>query len=464
MGKKYLKIADSLEQQIIEETLTIGNKLPSVRSLANELNVSIGTVQNAYGLLEDKSLIESKDRSGYYVCASKKIDIETPGVESFESTPEDINVVETAIKVMKYTKTDAKYQLGSAIPNIEARAIKQMQSSLRKFAHYTPNSYEGPQGYQPLRKEIAKRSLRTGKTYRTDDLVITSGCQESLSISLQATTNVGDLIAIESPCYYGMLQALEILGRRVIEIPLCPDKGMDLNYLEAMVKQHNVKAIMLNPNYSNPTGYTYNYKQKVFINSLIEKYDIPLIEDDVFSELGRVESRPPTIHSLNNNGQVLLCSSFSKSISQDLRVGWIEPGRYFEKVRNYKYATTLGTSSLQQYALADFLSTANYERHLRYIGIDYYKRRNIFLEAVKEFFPDGTKASQPEGGYLCWIKIPSDINSLELYYKAKQNSIGITPGSLFSQSDRYKKYIRLNYGCINKERIPEAIEALSKLI
>ncbi len=464
MDLKYRNIADKLEQQINDGTWEQGNKLPSIRNLSRELKVSIGTIQQAYALLEDKEIISSRNRSGYYINSRNAIQIDPPEKISFNSKPKEINIMETSISIMKSTEENTLYPMGSAVPNIDAKAIKQIHNSIKKFALYTPNCYEGPQGYLPLRKQIAKRSIKTGKTYNENEIIITSGCQEALTIALQVTTEQGDLVAVESPCYYGILQTLEILGRKVLEIPVSPTEGMDLNHFEYLLKQHPVKAVIINPAYSNPTGYTYTDSQKKHLSDLSTKYQLPLIEDDIFAELGINYCRPRTIHSFDKNGYTILCSSFSKTLSQDLRIGWMVAGRYFKKARAYKYASTLGTSSLQQFALADFLSTQNFERHLRHISLEYKKRQTYFLKLIQNHFPEGTKASHPQGGFLCWLKLGDHVNSMKLYNSAMELGIGITPGELFSPSNRYKNYIRLNYGYIKIEKMDEILHLLSTLI
>jgi DNA-binding transcriptional MocR family regulator len=255
-----------------------------------------------------------------------------------------------------------------------------------------------------------------------------------------------------------------VLGRRVLEIPVCPDRGMDLDQLESLLQRHNVSALVLNPAYSNPTGHCYSDEHKSQICHIVSRLDIPLIEDDVFAELGHGFNRPKTIFSFDHQGRVLLCSSFSKSLSQDLRVGWLVPGRYFLKARDYKYASTLGTSSLQQWALADFLQGKQYERHLQSVSINYGKKLCLFKEMIKELFPKETKMTQPKGGYLSWIKLPGSLDSLRLYDLALQQGISITPGRLFSVSPRFNNYIRLNFASLPPEKMHRALTELACLI
>jgi len=462
--KKYQEIVQFFEAQIDQGYWLPGEKLPSIRKAAADLQCSIGTVQHAYELMEDRRLLVSRDRSGYYVQAQEFPQWELQEEPLFESHPGPVNMLETAIEVMERKESSIAYGLGSAIPFLDPSLEKHMQKVLVRAARMKPNHYEGPLGYFPLRKEIARRSIRAGRAIPAEDLMISSGCQESLFLALQVTTEPGDLVLVESPCYYGVLQTLEIMNRRVLEIPVCPQRGMDLNYLESLLQKHSVSAMVINSSFSNPTGFTYSDEDKEAICHLFNQRGIPIIEDDVFAELSFSESRPRSIHSYDTEGNVLLCSSFSKTLSQDLRVGWLEAGRFFKEAKAYKYVSTLGTPAIQQYALAEYLSTQQYERHLRAVRQVYRAKQRIFLNGIREYFPGETKVSTPKGGFLAWLKLNPIIDSRDLYRKALGRGVGITPGFLFSPSGRFNHYIRLNWGVLETARMEEGLEILASLL
>lgn len=462
--KKYLEIIQFFESQIDQGNWLPGEKLPSIRKTAADLQCSIGTVQHAYEMMEDRRLLVSKDRSGFYVQAQDFPEWELKEEPVFESDPGPVNILETAIEVMERKGTSITYGLGSAMPYLNPAMEKSMQKALVGAARRKPNHYEGPQGYFPLRREIARRSIRAGRAIPAEDLMISSGCQESLFLALQVSTEPGDLVLVESPCYYGLLQTLEIMNRRVLEIPVCPQRGMDLNLLETLLQKHSIAAMVINSSFSNPTGFTYSDEDKERVCRLFCKRGIPIIEDDVFAELSFSESRPRSIHSFDTEGNVLLCSSFSKTLSQDLRVGWLEPGRYFKEARAYKYVSTLGTPAIQQYALAEYLSTRQYERHLRTVRQVYRAKQRVFLNGIRTFFPDETKVSTPRGGFLAWLKLNSAIDSRDLYRKALSRGVEITPGFLFSPGRRFDHYIRLNWGGLERNQMEKGLEILASLL
>lgn len=464
MGLLYEKTAGILLQQIENGSLQAGDKLPSIRQLSKKLKVSIGTVQQAYALLEDRQWITPKERSGYYVSPPQRIPIDSPQTPLLTTKPSSVEITENAMSVVITASKKKLTQLGPAIPNLEGTAIKQIQKSLLKYASVTPNQCEDPQGYLPLRQQLARRSISTGKAFSADEVVITSGCQEALDIALRCIAKEGDIIAVESPCYHGGLHTLEVLGMKVVEVPVIPDRGIDLRRLEELILRWPVKAILLNPTFSNPTGYSCSDEAKQAIVHMLEQYDLPLIEDDIFAELGWAESRPRSIQSFDRDGRVILCSSISKTLSQDLRVGWMVPGRYTEKARTLKFVSSLCCASLQQFALADFLSTQRFERHLRWVTAEYCKRQQILLTLIQQYFPEGTHATQPQGGFVCWVKLPENIDGMKLYQDALASGISITPGEIYSPTRHFKNFIRLSYGVISENKMEWAIKELARLI
>ncbi|MEA3467038.1 MAG: PLP-dependent aminotransferase family protein [Thermodesulfobacteriota bacterium] len=460
----YKKVGKIISNQIGNKTLQCGDRLPSQRQLSQQLNVSIGTVQHAYADLDDQGLIQPKPRSGYYVKAFNIIPIAPPETDFFKSTPAVVNIFETGVSVMRSAANKNIIQMGSAVPDVQGRAVTQLHQALKRNAHKVPNYGEDPLGYLPLRRQLARRSYNTGKSCHPDEIVITSGCQEALTIALRCIAKPGDVIAVESPCYFGMLQALELLELKAIEIPVSPVDGIDTVVLESVLENWPVKGIVLNPSFSNPSGYLCSDSKRREIARLISAYDVPLIEDDVFSNLGFSGERPKTIQSYDHDGRVILCSSISKSICPDLRIGWIMPGRYTEKARKLKYISTLCAPFHPQFALAEFLSTNRFERHLRSMAPLYQKKQGQLLNAIQHRLPEGTKATQPQGGFLCWLQLPKTINAFTLYQHAIKRGLSVLPGELCSPSGRYKNYIRLNCAVASAEQIDASMKTIADII
>lgn len=460
----YQKTAETIALQIDNGSLQQGDKLPSIRQLSNQLKVSIGTIQQAYAELEDQELIIPRNRSGYYVNRPPRVPILCPSTPPLKREPSEVGIMETAISVIVTSSLPEMVPLGGANPNLDGAGVAQIHKLLGKHAHTVPPGYGNPQGYLPLRQHLARRSITAGKPYSADEIVITSGCQEAVTLALRCFTKPGDIIAVESPCYYGLLQAIELSGLKAVEVPVSEEKGFDLERLENLVEHWNVKGLLLNPTFSNPSGYSCSDEDKQAIVEMLEKHDMYLIEDDIYADLGWSETRPRSIHSFDQNGRVFLCSSFSKMLSHDLRVGWIVSGKHHQQVKNLKFIQTLGSPLLQQMAIADFLSTQRLERHIRWATREYQKRQRFLLKQLHQHFPPGTHATQPEGSFICWIELPLQVNGMRLYHDALEEKISITPGEIYSPTRQFKNYIRLNYAKASESQTEQAIQKLAELI
>ena len=227
------------------------------------------------------------------------------------------------------------------------------------------NAYAPSWGVEELRVQVARRALATGCTVTPDEVMVTSGGQEAIALCLQAFCKAGDTVALESPCYYGFLQAMEALGIKGLEIPAHPTDGLSLEALELALRTHDIKAVLAIPNFNNPLGSCMPPARKKALAAMLAKRGIPLLEDDIYGDLHHGDVRPMTCKSFDRTGNVILCDSFSKTLSPGLRVGWMAPGRYLEKLRYHKLISNLASPALTQLAVADFLANGGFDRHLR---------------------------------------------------------------------------------------------------
>ena len=296
-----------------------------------------------------------------------------------------------------------------------------------------------------------------------DDIVVTGGCQEALSLALRAVANPGDIIAIESPTFYGLLQVIDSLGMRALEIPTDPNHGMSLDALALAIEQWPVRACVVVPNFSNPLGYCMPPARKQALVSVLARHDIALIEDDVYGELGFSAPRPEAAKAWDEDGRVLYCSSFSKTLAPGLRVGWIAPGRYRERIEYLKYVLNLASPTLPQLAVAEFLERGGYDRHLRQVRGDYARQIARMIQTVGKTFPEGTRVTQPAGGFVLWVELPSGSDAMRLYRQALAERISIAPGPMFSATQKYGNFIRLNCAQPWDERMERAMVTLGRL-
>lgn len=464
--KIYQQTAELLRKQILDQQLRPGDPLPSIRELSTRLNIGRNSVIHAYMLLEDEQLIEPRPRSGYYVRARPL----SPNT-SARPEPRRVELGATALEIIGAAQNARLVPLGSADPEAHGSAREYFYRRLSRHARDAASTssgnshYVAPPGLHDLRAQLARRFNSTLVQAGADDIVITNGAQEAITLALLALARPGDTLAVESPCYYGTLQCIEALGMRALEIPSHPQHGMDMEALSQALTCWPVKAILTNPSFSNPTGACSPVADRQALLRLAAEHDLPIIEDDVFGELCHQGSRPAPIKAFDTQGRVLLCSSLSKTLDSDIRIGWIMPGRYFEQVNYLKYVTTLASPGILQRAGADFLADNRYERHLRQVRRRYQARLGLLLEAIYQYWPAAAVPLTPKGGFLCWVELPIGFDGDRLYREAQQAGIGITPGSLFASDMRFSHCIRLNYSTF--EATPyyrQAIKTLGELI
>jgi DNA-binding transcriptional MocR family regulator len=355
---------------------------------------------------------------------------------------------------------------GSATPSDDLEAPRRvMRLCAARARALGPRAlgYAVPPGDRDLRLQVARRGVDAGCSFGPDDVVITSGCQEALVLCLRAVTSPGDAVAIESPTFYGTLQAIKSLDLRALEIPTHPETGISLDALEMALTEWPVRACVLTPNASNPLGYVMPDAQKAALCRLLEQHDVPLIEDDIYGELTFAPSRPRAVKSWDRKGQVLLCSSVSKTIAPGLRVGWTVPGRFRDQVTHLKLVTSLATATLPQAAVAAYLEQGGFDRHLRAARLLYRRNRDRLIELVAEHFPAGTKVTRPAGGFVAWLELPRRIDAMALYSRALAAGISVAPGPLFSARERYRHFLRLNFAPRWDARRTDALARLGAL-
>ncbi|MHA3771939.1 aminotransferase-like domain-containing protein [Verrucomicrobiota bacterium sgz303538] len=462
----YESVAEQIAQLIDLGTLRPGERIPSVRKLSRQRRVSISTILQAYRVLENRGLIEARPQSGYFV----RVKPWTPPAEPEISRPAkratQVNVSELAVRVMKATRDPALVRLGAALPSPELLPTVQLNRCLAAVSRRNRtlgSNYSIPPGNSALRIQIARRALDTGCTLAPDDIVTTVGGMEALNICLRAVTKPGDTIAIESPTYFGILQCIESLGLKALEIPTHPRDGVSLDALAYALETQPIAACLFVLNFNNPLGSCMPDAHKEQLVAMLAEREIPLIEDDLYGDLPFNGIRPRTAKSFDRKGLVLLCDSFSKTLAPGYRVGWCAPGQWQERVELLKMVTTVATPTLPQMAVADFLANGGYEHHLRRIRKLYAEKVQLVSQAVGEFFPEGTRVTRPTGGYVLWVELPTQVNSLELFDRALAAGISIAPGPLFSAKGKFTNFIRLNCGNPWTPQIESALRTLGQM-
>jgi len=324
------------------------------------------------------------------------------------------------------------------------------------------SEYSVPPGNLALRTQVARRAFEAGCALSPDEIVITSGGMEALNLCLRVVAKPGDTIAIEAPTYFGVLQCIEALGLKAVEIPTHPRDGVSLDALAYALDTQPIKACLFVLNFNNPLGSCMPDANKERLVEMLAARGIPLIEDDIYGDLAFSGARPRPAKSFDRGGLVLLCDSFSKTLAPGYRVGWCAPGRWQQQVEHLKFVTNVATATLPQMAVADFLANGGYNHHLRRIRKLYAEKIQLMSQAVSASFPAGTRITRPTGGYVLWVEMPSSVNSLELFDRALAAGISIVPGPVFSAKGKFKNFIRLNSGNPWSKSIERAVAQLGK--
>lgn len=341
--------------------------------------------------------------------------------------------------------------LGAALPDplwLPTDTLQRaLQSASRRLdAH--GQSYSLPPGRVDLRNKVAARAAQWGARFGADDLVITAGATQALRLALRAVCQPGDAVAIEQPAYFGTLLLLEDLGMKALQIPTDPIEGLLLTPLADAIKQHRPAAVLASPTVQNPLGASMPVARKQELVALLEQAGIPLIEDDVYGDLAGEGQRPPACKAFDHSGNVIYCSSLSKTLAPGWRIGWIAAGRYHSQVLQARMAGDWAVAPSLEAATSDVLASGDYDRHLRRLKVRVAEGVRAVIARVEASFPTGTRVTAPEAGFLLWVELPPRINALEVHRRALALGIGVSPGPLFSPAAELENFLRLN--CANE--------------
>ncbi len=465
--KLYEQLADEIAQLIRTGVLAANEKVPSVRTASRTYDVSQATVFQAYYLLESRGLIQARPRSGYFVRAQAKRALAEPEMSAARVESTDVDVSELVFSILGSIKDPDTIPLGSAFPSPDLFPLARLARSMGKGIQQLPARAilaDMTHGHPNLRRQIALRYMVNGVINAPDELVITNGALEALNLCLQVATKPGDLVAIESPTFYAALQILERLQLKAVEIPVHPRDGIHLPSLTDSLQRLPIKACWFMSNFHNPLGASMSDEKKQSLYDLLHQHQVPLIEDDVYAELYFGNTPPKPVKSVDRDGLVMHCGSFSKNLAPGYRVGWVSAGRYTEQIHRLKLMTTISPSVPAQVAIADYLQHGGYDRHLRKLREILEHQQQLMLDAIAKYFPKSTRVTRPAGGYFLWVELPAQVDSLQLFSMALAQGISIAPGPIFSATRRYQHCIRLNYGCNWSAGIDAAMATLGKLI
>lgn len=462
----YEHLADELAALIASRVFAPGDRLPSIRHLAQQKRLSISTVMQALRLLEDRGLVDAKPQAGYYVRHRARSLVATPEVQDMKE-PTYVGINNLLMEVLRAMKMPGALQLGLSWPPDDLLPVKRMQLVMSSLARRRPEllTMDGcfDTNEPNFVRQVIRRAVDWGRI-SPQEIIATNSCTEALSLGLRAVAKPGDTIAIESPTYFVLLQLIESLGMKALEIPTDPKTGISIDALELAMREGLVQACLLVPNANNPLGCIMPESNKKRLAALLSRYDVPLVEDDVYRDMCFTSERPWPVKAYDTSGHVLLCSSFSKVVSPSARVGYIVAGRYTEQVAYLKNVSSGGTNHFTQAALADFVGSSSYDGQVRRTRRMMVQRVARMSDAVSEYFPAECSVSSPQGGFVLWVQMPEEVDALVLHRHALDRNIAFMPGQLFSASGKFGNCIRLNCGNAWSEQIEGAVRTIGELV
>lgn len=463
---RYEQLAGELAAMIESGVLCRGDRLPSVRQLSRERRLSVSTVLQALHLLEDKEMVEARPQSGYYVRQARASHAE-PLLRSPPEAPMQVDISQRLVSVLQAGTRPGVAPLAAALPAPALLPVNALNRLYAGVARRHPALLSGGSHINmdepALVRQLVRRSLAWGGAVAAEEFVITNSCTEALGLCLRAVTKPSDTVAVESPAYYLMLQLLETLGLKALEIPTDPRTGMSLDALELATRQGGVAACLIVSNGSNPLGCVMPDERKRQFATLTAARGVAVIEDDIYGDLHLGNERPWPIKAYDKVGNVMLCSSFSKSLSPSLRIGFVAAGRYRPAIALQKTITSGGTNPITQHVLAEYLESGAYDRHLRTLRRAYERQVEAMRLAVSRYFPANTRIAQPQGGYVLWVELPETFDTTCLYEQAIAEQLAYVPGELFSASGMYRNCLRLNCGNPHTAEIDDAIRRLGAI-
>lgn len=465
--KRYEILANSIADGIRSGQIPIGSRLPSVRQIVAQRGVSQSTVFRAYYLLEEWGLVRAEERAGYFVTPGAAVKLAPSHAPASPAESTRVDISDLVFSVLDAAKHPGIVPLGSAFPSPllfpSARLLKSLAQGTRALSPWSTVA-DLPPGNDHLRRQIGLRYVAAGVAVPPEEIVVTNGALEALNLCLMAVTRPGDVVAVESPGFYAALQAIERLDLRALEIPVDPVTGLDLDALAAALDKHPVRACWFMTNFQNPTGVTLPDEKKRALVELLARHDVPLIEDDVYSELHFSRDRPLPAKAFDHQGLVMHCSSFSKTLAPGYRIGWATAGRFSDRVKRLKLMTTLSSCIPAQAGIADYLEYGGYDRHLRKLRGAMQSQLASMEAALRRYLPPEVRWVTPTGGYFVWLQLPDAVDAMALHRLAIGRGISIAPGPIFSATHAFQNCVRINFGHPWSVKIDEAIRSLAEIL
>lgn len=458
---KYQIFTSVIEEQIKNGTFSSGDRLPSVREIKEKYKMSTSSVQSGFDYLVMKGYVENRPRSGFFV-SLKHNDAVPDHLSKFPEVVRDSDFNKKLKLTSKAGKLSEQTSFNAAAPNDllipQKLILRKMQEVIREKGASILRYYPA-NGSQILREKIAIRASKYGFSMNAEELIVTDGALQALYLALASVTQAEDLVAVESPCVFSVLEVISNLKLKIIEIPVHYRTGFDVDYLKDRLNKNNIRAVVLTPNFHNPTGILMSDEAKEELALMANSFQIPIIENDIYGDLYFEGDRPSTIHQFDKNGWVITYSSFSKTLAPGIRLGWLNAGRFFAQVERLKFSLGRSVAPIYQELMIKILDGNIYERHLRSLRKQLEIQCIEILNTLKGNFPKDSYFHRPTGGYSIWGQLPENVDMDKFRTYCKREKIAFTPGFTFTFTNIYSHHFRIVFA----ERITtESFSALKR--
>jgi DNA-binding transcriptional MocR family regulator len=475
----YQRIAAHYLDAIQLGALPEGERFPSVRTLMRRHAVSLSTALQACRHLEDQGWLQARPRSGYFVQVPPALTgarlppasdpTQAPGGPALPDAAAYVGIHAHVSQLLAQgQRQPVRINLATVVgpPSLYPTAAlqKSLQQQLRRHPDCLTRQADS-HGLPAFKEAVVQRALARGLGgVSPSQVTVTHGCMEAMNLALRAVTQPGDTVAVESPTFYGMLQVLEALGLRALEIPTSPRTGISLDAL-AFALEHGPapRAVLCMPNLHNPLGCVMPDAHKQALVELCARHALPLIEDDIYGDMGAGPQPLRPLKAWDQDGGVIRCSSLCKTLAPGLRLGWLCGGRWQDRIEMLKYSQSRFAEELPQRAAADVLASPAYERHLKLLQHKLSLQRRQMADAVACHFPPGTRLSLPDGGMLLWLQLPDGVPADALFQQALAEGIRTAPGSMFSNGRHFANHLRLSCGGPHTPAVEAALLRLGQL-
>lgn len=454
MQHSYQALATEWARNIRSGRYAVGERLPSVRQAALGQGVSVSTVVRSYRHLEAQGLVHAHPKSGMFVAdwkaqrARRPASTAAPVAEAPPAYEQFVSLNQRMAQLYALTEQPLRHPLHLATttpPWYPCKALARIGQRVLRTEVEALGVYPTGTGLPAFKAALVDWLAGFGLDLDPQQLLVTNGSTEALSVALRAVARPGDAVIVESPVYFGLLQLLENLGLRTLEVPCVPGQGLSLEALEyALEHQDGVRAVVAMPNFQNPLGCTMLDSHKRRLLKLVERFDVALIEDDAFGDLSPAAERPQPVKAWDRQGRVIYCGSFSKSLAPAFRVGWVAGGRWHARLQALKLGQSLVTPVFEQAVLAEYLASGAFAPHLRQLRERLAGNATWARAAVRRHFPAGTRIVSDAGGLWLWLELATGCDTLALLRQAVLQGVAFTPGTMFSTQGKYSHLLRVN--------------------